>query len=900
VIPAPAGLLAYEGFDYSVGAGNLPGKSAGLGWGAAWANINGGGGSVQTGSLAAGTNSPNGYDAQSLGNALYMPNGQRDGRTLDTTPTGRFGAAGYVDGSGNIGADGTTLYFSFLQQPDGATKFYEFELHRGDLGDPGRIGGIGNDTGNPTVSLRTGGTQTIIGTGSTGVNLYVVRIDFKAGDDDVYVYQNPVSGTEPATPTLTKLAAGDMSFNGISLAAFDNGRTVKHDEIRFGKSWSDVVFGTSRRNLTWTGDGTANVWNFTAQNWSAGSGATAFVDGDPVSFDDSGSATPAVSIPANVATGSITATNETKNYTLGGAGTINVSGGLAKSGAGALTFTGAANFGATVVVNDGPVALNGTTSAGGGLEVDSGSVALGGTNSMAGLITTNGNVSITGPATISGAGSLVWMGNLTGASSAVNIENGGSLNMSGSLADSWVIGRDGGSATFTQNGGTVTYNPSNRAEAYIGASIPDSTVAEYQMKGGTLEMSNKNLQVALGPITANLTQTGGTINVQALNLGATLAAGAGTGVFTQTGGVLNLGAGGMATTGNYLISAGGGTIGATADWVSALDMELTGTEVFDSGTHAVTINGWLTGTGSLTKTGTGSLMLSGVNSYSGASLVSAGTLGGAGVGEASALTVASGAILAPGDPSIDAIGSFATKTATLGSGATLSIDIDSSFSIVDELTASGAINITGATLAVQELAGGVLPIGTSLTIIQAGTTLTGTFAGLAEAATLSAGANTYAIHYQGSRVILTTVAGNAYSSWAATHGLDGTPGKDPAFTADPDGDGVINGLEWILSGNPLSGDASALYTVTGNATTGLTLNFSRLEAAAASTTLTVQWSNNLSTWTDVPVTLAGGAGANGVVVTVNQTPTPDTVSVLIPASNAAGGKLFARLKATMP
>jgi hypothetical protein len=149
---------------------------------------------------------------------------------------------GLVDANGRIGKDDSRLYLSFLQKPDGTSHFYEFEFHRGDLGDGGRIAGIGNDRPGDNVHLRApDGTHTLIGAGDTGVNFYVVRIDFKPGNDDVRVYRNPTSATEPGEPTLARLDAADMSFDGISLGAFVNNRTVIHDEIRMGTSWAQVI-----------------------------------------------------------------------------------------------------------------------------------------------------------------------------------------------------------------------------------------------------------------------------------------------------------------------------------------------------------------------------------------------------------------------------------------------------------------------------------------------------------------------------------------------------------------------------------------------------------------------------------------------------------------------------------
>jgi fructan beta-fructosidase len=256
------GILAYEGFSYPVGGGDLIGQNGGIGWSGAWANINGSSaitsGSILSGNLLAGTNGPAGFDSHSLGNAAFQPNGSRSGCFLDCSATGNFAAHGYIDANGNIGADGTTLYVSFLQQPTSTGQFYEFEFHRGDLGDPGRIAGIGNDVGDGHVHWRSevpaGGASTFwdLGPGSTNVNFYVVRIDYKNGNDDVQVYRNPTGTNESANvPVATLPGVSDMSFDGISFGAYLNNVAVAHDEVRLGVTWADVV-GNSVSSLQFT------------------------------------------------------------------------------------------------------------------------------------------------------------------------------------------------------------------------------------------------------------------------------------------------------------------------------------------------------------------------------------------------------------------------------------------------------------------------------------------------------------------------------------------------------------------------------------------------------------------------------------------------------------------------
>jgi signal transduction histidine kinase len=229
-------VLAADAFEYP--AGDLDGQNGGEGWNGGWSEFHDPGAKVVAGRLSGGDNAPGGYDARSSGNLAFIPNDRRVGRYLDCSINGNFGVYGYLDSSGRIGADGTTIYLSFLQQPAKTSLFYEFELDRGTE----RIAGIGNDTHADTVNLRAPAQVfTPIGPGNTNVNFYVLRIDFQPGGDDVRIYRNPTSNLEPAQATLTMRGIADMSFNRISLAAFANDNTVKFDQIRIASSWQYAV-----------------------------------------------------------------------------------------------------------------------------------------------------------------------------------------------------------------------------------------------------------------------------------------------------------------------------------------------------------------------------------------------------------------------------------------------------------------------------------------------------------------------------------------------------------------------------------------------------------------------------------------------------------------------------------
>jgi autotransporter-associated beta strand protein len=141
---------------------------------------------------------------------------------------------------------------------------------------------------------------------------------------------------------------------------------------------------------------------------------------------------------------------------------------------------------------------------------------------------------------------------------------------------------------------------------------------------------------------------------------------------------------------------------------------------------------------------------------------------------------------------------------------------------------------------------------------------------------------------------------SAFDSWATvTHGLSG---GNAAFDFDNDNDGIPNGMEWILGGNPTVNDnPSILPTVTGTAAGGLTLEFNRAAASIAETTLTCEWNTDLSsTWNSIPIGI-GDVAPSGINPTVDiDAPSVGKVTVNIPAGNAVGGKVFARLKATKP
>jgi hypothetical protein len=182
---------------------------------------------------------------------------------IDNSISGPFAA--YRDGLGNIGADGTTLYISVLlrQHPDpqvvnpNSVPVYDaFELWRGDSSPSGTDGNrkvsIDLWTGHPTSTANWYGTAwqptnnavsqaPLIGT-DTNTHLFVLKMMFGAGDNDVVsIYADPSGTSEPLTASGI-ISSTDLSFDRLGTSIFsgqDNALTA--DEIRIGSSFTDVV-----------------------------------------------------------------------------------------------------------------------------------------------------------------------------------------------------------------------------------------------------------------------------------------------------------------------------------------------------------------------------------------------------------------------------------------------------------------------------------------------------------------------------------------------------------------------------------------------------------------------------------------------------------------------------------
>ena len=183
--------------------------------------------------------------------------------------------------------------------------------------------------------------------------------------------------------------------------------------------------------------------------------------------------------------------------------------------------------------------------------------------------------------------------------------------------------------------------------------------------------------------------------------------------------------------------------------------------------------------GSLTVDGAGTLVLTGASTYTGPTEVKAGTLvvngsivspvsvgSGAtlgGSGSTGTVTIEAGGTLSPGNSP----GILSTKDLSLAAGAVLKEEIGGTASgQFDQLRVVGSVSLNGAKLDALSFGGFASARGNSFVIIDNDGTdaVQGTFAGLAEAATVNLGARSLRISYHGgdgNDVVLTDVTGNA-------------------------------------------------------------------------------------------------------------------------------------------
>ncbi len=168
---------------------------------------------------------------------------------------------------------------------------------------------------------------------------------------------------------VTQLGGGRVRFEP-SVGFYGRGRfdfTVTDGD---GSTWTQtfaalVSAAALPRDLLWKGDGLTNLFDTNAPSFWDGSRHTAFSLGDTVTFDDTGSSAPAVTLAGTLMPGSVNIRAD-KAYTFSGSGALSGTMPLLKSGTGTLSVAAANSFSGGTTIDGCTVRLTSGGSLGSG------------------------------------------------------------------------------------------------------------------------------------------------------------------------------------------------------------------------------------------------------------------------------------------------------------------------------------------------------------------------------------------------------------------------------------------------------------------------------------------------------------------------------------------------------
>lgn len=410
----------------------------------------------------------------------------------------------------------------------------------------------------------------------------------------VFNLTSVLNGTTVQSGTGNYLVTFTPTLNYVGRAKFDF--TVTDTD---GSTWTQtcnllVASSGLPRDLSWKGDGSANVWDSVANNWLRNGGVTAFSFGDRVTFDDSGSRTPSLNLTGMV-TPSTVDVNATGNYTLGGAGALTATGTLTKRGSGTLFINniGTNSLSGTLldqgIIALGTVAANNSGLGTGPLTMNSGTLNMydtgaggGYTGSLPNPLVINGSVAINTGARCGATGALSGAGNLDLYVPYVRTDWGGNpAGFSGTLnvitdADGCEFRINNGGTAAVTDYGNARIRLADKINAYFLPNPPNSGDKTQIVQIGELATSGSGSGVYLGGANGAGDRTVhwkvGALNTDS-TFGGVIANRTGPAAFTKVGnGTLTL-TGSSTATGATTVSAGSllvnGSLGATATTVAS-------------------------------------------------------------------------------------------------------------------------------------------------------------------------------------------------------------------------------------------------------------------------------------------------------------------------------------------
>ncbi len=439
------------------------------------------------------------------------------------------------------------------------------------------IGNVADGAGSTTINPGSGiGTLTINGglalNGGSVVNFDLTpNATVGGGVNDYLVVSGELNLSGATTLNLVGSTGSGVTYTLIQYGSFAG--SLANLTVPAGYTLTNntatktiqLISAHVPANLTWAGDGSVNAWDIgLTANWLQSGTNQFFFNSDTVTFNDSGDNTVPVTLATDVSPAAVIV-NASKDYTFTGAGIAN--GSLTKSGSGTLVLDNTNTYSGPTVINSGTLQL--------GSQV-SGSFGFAGTIGT-GPVTNNGVLQFAR----GGGTDITITSDINGSGSISNIGFAGVVNLNGKVSGTSISQVGGGSG--------IRLNGSND---YTGLTF---------VSGGTVYPRNTN---ALGSTAAGTeVYSGGNLY---FDLGQPM---------TITGEALLLDGGQLQRGGAQpLVYDAPITLGAAG-----------GTFNTDGGA-SITPSNQISGAGALTKAGGGTLILPQANTYTGKTIINAGTV----------------------------------------------------------------------------------------------------------------------------------------------------------------------------------------------------------------------------------------------------------------------------------
>jgi autotransporter-associated beta strand protein len=544
---------------------------------------------------------------------------------------------------------------------------------------------------------------------------------------------NPFSGGLSVTGGTLTLGVQN-ALASVSYAAIYSGATLDMSAANANQTFNCVILGSgavllgantltvadhsiATTLITFSGAGglTLDVTELTLGAKQAYTGATTLGSGDMIILpvQDAIASSSGVTMSAG-ATLDMSAANANQTLQgLSGTGTVSL-------GANSLTVTGGGNF-AGVIADGGS---NGGT--GGSLTVGGGVLTLSGANTYTGgtTVTGGGTLAISAANNLPSTGALTLNNGTLEATSGISLSQNVILGSSGGTiqADAGTLtlsGNISGSGGLTKTGaGTLALAGTNTYTGGTAINAGTLSVADWSTLGG----ANNALTFGGGTLLVggvNVLQSGLSIPSSGLTFDTTTGDQTVSGVLSGSGSLTKAGAGTLYLTGTntyagstyfnagtinivsdanlgdpsgpLIFNGGGLQLGASV--ISARSVTLnSGGGTFDTNGNNLTLNGTISGVGSLSKIGTGTLNLTGANTYTGGTNINDGTVNivsDANLGDPSGAVAFNGGRLQAGGPLTT------SRTFTVNPGGGILDNNGNPVTLAGTLTGSGPFTFTG-------------------------------------------------------------------------------------------------------------------------------------------------------------------------------------------------------------